>query len=154
VDGSPAYYSTSDEVPDGAVAAEVRNNIPIYQTDAGAFIGHRYRRAGYSARVTQVYCDSRDWDVSEFSPGFFDTALIDGGHSEEVVMSDTRKALALVRQGGVILWHDFCPDPSVFPVMPAVVGVVGGLSRHWPEIAGQLRHAFWVRPSFLLVGIP
>ena len=153
IDGSPVYYSTPGEVPEGAVPAETRDNVPIYQTDAGPFIGHRYRQAGYTHRVTQIYCDSREWDISEFSPGFFDSSLIDGGHSEDVVLSDTRKALALVRRGGIILWHVFCPDPSVFRVMPSVVGVVGGLTGHWGEFADQLSDAFWVQPSFLLVAI-
>ena len=153
VDGKPLYYSTPDEIPAGAVPADVRADVPVYQTDAGTFIGHRYRSAGYSHRVTQIYCDSRQWDASEFSSGFFDTVLIDGGHSEEVALSDTHKALSVVRRGGLILWHDFCPDPSVFHVMPSVVGVVGALSRHWPEIAGQLQQAFWIQPSFLLAGI-
>jgi predicted O-methyltransferase YrrM len=153
VEGSPLYYSTPDQIPDGAVPAGVRGNVPIYQTDAGAFIGHRYRSAGYSHRVTQIYCDSREWDTTDFTAGFFDTVLIDGGHTEEIALSDTRKALSVVRPGGLILWHDFCPDPSVFRVMPPVVGVVGALSRYWAEIAPQLRQAFWIRPSFLLAGI-
>jgi hypothetical protein len=153
VAGNPIYYSTTADVPDGAVPAEFRGDVPIYQTDAGTFIGHRYRNAGYSHRVTQIYCDSRQWDTSEFPAGFFDTVLIDGGHSEDVVLNDTHKALALVRSGGLIFWHDFCPDPSVFRVMAPVVGVVGGLSRHWAEIALHLRDAFWIRPSFLLAGI-
>jgi predicted O-methyltransferase YrrM len=153
VDGSPLYYSTPAQVPEGAVPVELRGTVPIYQTDAGTFIGHRYRTAGFSHRVTQIYCDSQQWDTSQYSPGFFDTVLIDGGHSESVVLNDTRKALPLVRQGGLLLWHDFCPDPSVFRSMPSVVGVVGGLSRHWAEIAAQLHQAFWIRPSFLLVGV-
>jgi predicted O-methyltransferase YrrM len=152
VDGQPIYYSTPAQIPDGAVPTEVRGE-PVYQTDAGTFIGQHYRNAGYSDRVTQIYCDSRKWDTSAFSSGFFDTVLIDGGHSEEVVLSDTHKALSVVRPGGLILWHDFCPDPSVFSAMPSVVGVVGALSRHWPDIARQLRQAFWIRPSFLLAGV-
>jgi predicted O-methyltransferase YrrM len=153
VEGRPLYYSTPDQIPEGAAPTEVRGDVPIYQTDAGAFIGHRYRNAGFSNRVTQIYCDSREWDTSEFSAGFFDTVLIDGGHSEEVVLSDTDKALSVMRPGGLILWHDFCPDPSVFSTMPSVVGVVGALSRHWPDIARRLRQAFWIRPSFLLAGV-
>jgi hypothetical protein len=32
---------------------------------------------------------------------------VDGAHSYEYVTSDTRNALACVRAGGVIAWHDF-----------------------------------------------
>jgi hypothetical protein len=153
VDGRAAYTSTPDVVPEGAAPVVSRDGVDVYQTDSGAFIGHRYRQAGFANRVTQIYCDSRAWDIAEYQPGFFDTALIDGGHTDDVVLSDTRKALAVVRPGGLILWHDFCPDPSVFGTMSSVVGVVRTLTEHWPEVASQLRDAFWIRPSFLLVGI-
>jgi hypothetical protein len=57
----------------------------IYQTDAGgAFIGWMYRDAGYASRVHQTYSNSRDWEASEFAPGFFDSILIDGGHTPKV----------------------------------------------------------------------
>jgi predicted O-methyltransferase YrrM len=153
VDGRPVYYSTPDMVPTGASPTEHRHGVDIYQTDAGPFIGHRYRSAGFDDRVTQIYSDSRTWDSTPYTPGFFDTTLIDGGHSEDVVLSDTRKALAVVRPGGLILWHDFCPDPSVFEEMSSVIGVVGGLTRHWAEISSELQDVFWIQPSFLLVGI-
>ena len=52
--------------------------------DAGERIGWRYRAAGYAYRVHQMLIDSRDFPVDEFPPGFFDTVLIDGGHSPEV----------------------------------------------------------------------
>jgi predicted O-methyltransferase YrrM len=153
VGGQPVYYSSPHTIPEGAEPLDRRNGVEVYQTDAGAFIGHRYRSAGYGPRVTQIHCDSREWNIAEYTPGFFDTALIDGGHSEEVVLSDTSKALAVVRPGGLILWHDFCPDPSVFQSMDSVVGVVEGLTRQWPDIARQLQDAFWIQPSFLLVGV-
>ena len=153
VDGHPAYSSSPAVVPNGARPLTQLNGVDVYQTDAGPFIGHRYRSAGFADRVTQIYADSREWDTTEFTTGFFDTVLVDGGHSEDVVLIDTRKALSVVKPGGVILWHDFCPDPSVFNQMSSVVGVVGGLMRGWPDLVGELRDVFWVQPSFLLVGI-
>jgi len=152
VNGQPAYFSSADDVPEGACPVE-RNGVTAYQTDAGAFIGHRYRAAGFEPRVTQIYQDSRDWDPLAYGPASFDTVLIDGGHTEDVVLSDTRKALVAARPGGLILWHDFCPDPAVFTTMSSVVGVVGSLTREWAGIASQLQDAFWIQPSFLLVGV-
>ncbi len=153
MDGHPAYSSSRSDVPPDATPLGRQNAANVYQTDAGVFIGHRYRSAGFGHRVCQIYCDSRDWDTSAYPAGFFDSALIDGGHSSEVVLSDTRKALSLVRPGGLILWHDFCPDPAVFAAFGSVIGVVGGLTREWRDISASLRDAFWVRPSFLLVGV-
>jgi len=36
-----------------------------------------------------------------------DAAFIDGDHGLEAVMHDTRLARALVRPGGIIVWHDY-----------------------------------------------
>ena len=153
IDGRPAYSSASAIVPPGAKALGHQDGTDVYQTDAGVFIGHRYRSAGFGHRVCQILCDSREWDTSAYPAGFFDTALIDGGHTTEVVLSDTRKALPLVRSGGLILWHDFCPDPGVFATVSSVTGVVGGLTREWPELSRSLHDAFWIQPSFVLVGV-
>ena len=34
-------------------------------------------------------------------------AFIDGDHSSEYALNDTRKALSVLRPGGTILWHDY-----------------------------------------------
>ena len=125
----------------------------LYQTDAGGFIGRLYRDKGLGHRVCQIYCDSRDWDTSNYPEGFFDSALIDGGHTEEVVTSDTRKAFHLVRPGGLIVWHDFCPDPRVYEQCSSVRGVMDAVGSDWPWISQRVADIFWVRPSWLLVGV-
>jgi len=153
IDGRPAYASAVPAVPAGAQPIRQDREGDVYQTDAGVFIGQNYRSAGFGHRVCQIYCDSREWDTSAYPPGFFDSVLIDGGHSEDVVLSDTRKALAVSRPGALLMWHDFCPDPAVFETFPSVVGVISALTQHWPEVSGALRNVFWIRPSFLLVGI-
>ena len=122
-------------------------------TDAGSRIGWRYRAAGFAERVTQILCDSRDFAAGEFAPGFFDTILIDGGHQAGVVASDTAKALPLLRSGGLIMWHDFCPDPRVLQGSAAVRGVVGAVSENLPSWRASLSDLFWVRPSHLLIGV-
>jgi predicted O-methyltransferase YrrM len=153
VEERPAYASALASAPQGAAAVERLDGCDVYQTDAGLFVGRLYRQAGFGHRVCQIYCDSRDWDTSSYPEGFFDSALIDGGHSQDVVASDTRKALALVRPGGLVMWHDFCPDPSLFEESAAVSGVVTGVAREWERISHALRDAFWIQPSLLLVGV-
>ena len=153
IDGSAAYTEVPEDVPPGARPIRTERGRQFYQTDAGIFIGRRYREAGFGHRVCQVYCDSRQWDTSAYPSDFFDTVLVDGGHTEDVVVSDTQKAFAVTRPGGVIMWHDFCPDPAVFSHVPSVAGVIAGLMRNWTDIAPKLQDVFWVQPSFLLVGI-
>ncbi len=44
--------------------------------------------------------------------------FIDGGHSKEVVASDTRKAFELIRPDGIVVWDDY--------------------STSWPEVSEAL----------------
>ncbi len=129
--------------------------LPIvwYQTDALGFIGRFIRERGFAHRVCQIYCDSRDWDVSNYPEGFFDTVLVDGSHTEEVVISDTRKALGVLRSGGLIMWHEFCLDAAARESCPTVQGVVGALEQNWDWVSREMSDLFWVSPSWILIGV-
>ena len=48
---------------------------------------------------------SLDLTAADLAP--CDAAFIDGDHSREVVAHDTALARALVRPGGIIVWHDY-----------------------------------------------
>ena len=120
-------------------------------SDVIGFIGRHYLEGGLGHRVNQIYCDSREWDSSNMPDGFFDTILIDGGHIKEVVASDTRKALPLLRSGGIIMWHDFCP--TEYQKFEACKGVMAGIAQEWDFIISQTKNIFWVYPSMILVGI-
>jgi predicted O-methyltransferase YrrM len=124
-----------------------------HRTDAGGYIGRLYREKGLSHRVCQIYCDSREWDTSNYPEGFFDSVLIDGGHQAEVVISDTRKALPLLRPGGLMIWHDFCPLPEIRSQFESVQGVTEGLRTLLPEMNHQMDSLNWINPSLILVGI-
>jgi hypothetical protein len=139
----PAWSNTQQFGPD---------NI-WYQTDSLGFIGRYYLEAGYGHRVCQIYCDSRKWDTSNYPDGFFDSALIDGGHTAEIVMSDTVKALKLVRPGGLIMWHDFCPDQQVQASCASAISVTGAIMSNLDDISSQMRDIFWIKPSWILLGI-
>ena len=86
----------STVLPWHTIAANV-TRVWAVSGDSGDRIGWRYREAGFTTRVHQILCDSREFDASQFAPGFFDTILIDGGHKPEVVTNDTNKALPLLR---------------------------------------------------------
>ncbi len=160
-DGSWAY---GEEVVDasaapagGIVSADFGEHqgrrIIHHRTDAGGYIGRIYREKGLGHRVCQIYCDSRDWDISNYPADFFDSALIDGGHQPDVVASDTRKALKVLRPGGLILWHDFCPLPEVRGQCGSVKGVTEGIETVLPELESQLARLCWIDPSWILLGI-
>jgi FkbM family methyltransferase len=134
------------------------NGAPAYAdatgiTDTGDRIGWLYREAGYAERVVQILADSRVYDWRGFESGFFDTILIDGGHTEGCVASDTEVALNLARRGGLVIWHDFCPDPDVLRDRKAAQGVARALLANWTRVRLHLSDIFWVRPSWLLIGV-
>ena len=104
-------------------------------------------------RVCQIYCDSRDWDATNYPADFFDSVLIDGGHQPEVVVSDTHKALQVLRPGGLIMWHDFCPLPEIRSQFASVKGVTAGIELILPELQSQFERLCWINPSWILVGI-
>jgi predicted O-methyltransferase YrrM len=69
--------------------------------------GARFLGTDCEQKITQLYGDSATFD---FSP-FFNTVdfiFIDGSHSYEYVLNDSKRALELLRDGrGLILWHDY-----------------------------------------------
>lgn len=159
-DGSWAYGErvTDDAgTPPGAVAVNFGHDEQgprtYHRTDAASYIGRLYREKGLGHRVCQVYCDSRAWDTSAYPADFFDSVLIDGGHSREVVISDTRKALAVLRPGGLLLWHDFCPRPEVIAASPAVQGVTSAVEALLPELRDQFSTLAWIDPSHILLAL-
>ena len=121
--------------------------------DVGTNIGWRYRAAGFGHRVHQILCDSHAFDDRSFPNGFFDTILVDGGHAAEVVTNDTNKAIRLLRPGGLMIWHDFCPDPDVLAQSEAGRGVVQAIADNYDQWVGHFKELFWLRPSWLLVGV-
>jgi len=161
-DGSWAYSQT---VPEGVEAPTFSKNITFhnvnnsgsdatyYQTDALGFIGRLYLEAGMGRRACQIYCDSRHWDTSNYPAGFFDSAFIDGGHQKDVVISDTRKALSLVRPGGLFLWHDYCKDQIVLENSPIARGVVAAVDSMLPLLRSEMAELFWIYKSQILLGI-
>lgn len=122
-------------------------------TDSGQFIGRLYREAGFASRVHQVLCDSRDFDTRPFEQERFDTVLIDGGHTPDVVTSDTEKALRVVRKGGTCVWHDFCPDPDALSRNLAPLGVVQAVVENFDAWRARFDRLFWIRKSWILVGL-
>ena len=122
-----------------------------YRTDCFGFIGRFYLEKGLGHRVSQVYCDSTQWDDTAYPDGFFDSILVDGGHSPDVVVSDTQKALRLLRPGGLFMWHDFCPP--VAEKFPVTRGVRDGLAVLADRLAEEMRTLFWINPSWILLGL-
>ena len=61
------------------------------------------------------------------------------GHATDVVISDTNKSLRLLRPGGLLLWHDFCPADPPMIHSAATRGVVKRTSRALARAAAKFR---------------
>ena len=120
-------------------------------TDADESIGWRYRAAGPSDRVHQLLGDSRLLEPGSIRAGCFDTVLVDGGHAPDLVSSDTDNAIRLLRSGGLLLWHDFTPDPDVLRRSAAARGVLHAFERNLTQWSEYLEAPVWIRPSNLCI---
>lgn len=152
-DGSSSYGHDPSELSSIRAWAQ-KIGLPkkdSYRTDSIGFIGMSYIKKDMGHRVCQIYCNSKRWDITNYPPEFFDTILIDGGHMKDIVISDTRKALRLLRRGGIIMWHDFCPP--VFEQYEVTRGVIEAISQEWQWIFPQMSHIFWINPSWILLGV-
>lgn len=80
-------------------------NVP---SDLQTSIGWIYKQMGFESRVKQIFRNSLDLSTKDFLEKF-DSILIDGAHDFETVIHDTKLALELLSDDGVIVWHDFLP---------------------------------------------
>lgn len=87
-------------------------------------VGLDYEGRNVSPKITQLYGDSRSFDFTDFM-GEMDLVFVDGGHTYDVVVNDTRKALEMCRPGGVIMWHDFANYGDYHDVTRAVLDCLG-----------------------------
>lgn len=102
-----ARIYTLDLPPDNAAETQ----LPIDPDDRRYIdkpaTGARFLQAPESARITQLYGDSATFEYSPYN-GRMDLVFVDGSHSYEYVLHDSRCALELLRdRGGTILWHDY-----------------------------------------------
>lgn len=82
--------------------------------------GIDYHDRDVSTKIEQLFGDSRSFDFRPFS-GQIDLVFVDGGHDYEVARSDTRNALLMLSQGGVIVWDEFANYGDYYDVMRAVL---------------------------------
>lgn len=85
-----------------------------------------YSGTAVQSKISQLYGDSKTFDESPWA-GQCDLVFVDGSHALSYVESDSRKALRLVRPGGLVLWHDYRG-----PRLPGVFRALNALARELP----------------------
>lgn len=107
----------------GDAGGDVRNAL-----EESRFSTFYYSGTSVASKITQLYGDSKAFDESEWA-GQCDLVFVDGSHALSYVQSDSRKALRLVKAGGVVLWHDYRG-----PVLPGVYEGLNRLARELPLV--------------------
>jgi hypothetical protein len=127
--GKTAYLWARNMATDGKVTTLTLppDGLEVYRSAPGdapaaeayARAESRFRRFLYSGtevegRIEQLYGDSKALDQTPFARAC-DLVFVDGSHAFSYVVSDSAKALDMVRPGGLVLWHDYSPEsPGVF----------------------------------------
>lgn len=79
-----------------------------------------YSGTAIEPKVKQLFGDSKTFDEAPYV-GQCDLIFVDGSHAYSYVVSDSQKALRMLRPGGLILWHDY--------VGPEEEGVFRGMNE-------------------------
>jgi predicted O-methyltransferase YrrM len=100
-----ARISTLDLPPE--TLADPESLYSQAREKAGSW-GSRFHGTPEENRITQLFCDSREFDFSPYY-GKMDLVVVDGSHDADCVTSDTENALRMVAEGGVVIWDDYEP---------------------------------------------
>jgi len=74
-------------------------------------IGNVYRRYGFENRVTQVYANTLDLDLTDhLARPCIDLAIIDACHDTSYVINDFFKVLPVLNNSATVLLHDTHPS--------------------------------------------
>lgn len=76
-----------------------------------------YLQTVYNHKIIEHEGNSLSYSFSKFTEdnSKMDFIFIDGGHSYQIVKNDTEKSLKILKEDGVIVWHDYTPTcPGVF----------------------------------------
>lgn len=119
---------------EGRTAAACLREIPSLKRYVGIDVEQGYRpalkaqqqeiprRAGHYAlhdsRFRLLVSRGGSFDIGSSDIGPMDVIFIDGDHGAEAVRHDTELARAIVRPGGIIIWHDYSnPEAHVTAVL-------------------------------------
>lgn len=125
-----AYSVTLDlSLADNAV---IRNNANFFLT--------RY----HSEKLHQVYANSMEFDFNTLEKKF-DVIFIDGDHSYDAILSDTKKAETLLKdEHSIIVWHDYMYGPGT--VRPLTLEAIrAGLSKE------KQNHLYYVKNTLCAI---
>jgi len=141
--GRTAYLWARNSAPDARVVTLTLSaaEIAAYHREAGdtgsatkraidesVFDRFYYSDTPYAAKVKQLFGDSKAFDETPWA-GQCDLVFVDGSHAKSYVQSDSKKALRMVKPGGLVLWHDYRGHR-----LAGVFDTLNGLARELPLV--------------------
>jgi len=79
-----------------------------YLTDLALKTGERYLRGKKEDRLFLIKQDSVQFDPAEFGLlADTDFIFLDGGHTDNIVRSDTKNSFKMMSDNGILIWHDY-----------------------------------------------
>lgn len=116
-----------EQLADYQPASGDEDRATDYARRESAFTRFLYSGTEAEAKITQLFGDSKRFDPAPWL-GRCDVVFVDGSHAESYVRSDSASALAMVRPGGLVLWHDYGSEAK------GVFRVLNALSRELPLV--------------------
>ena len=116
--------STNMDNSDSVKSVEVDNYLREVRVDKRATYIERSEDC-VKYKINEIFCNSHDLDISDYKQKF-DIIFIDGGHGHETIKSDTSKSMEMIKDSGVIVWHDYNS-----PVFSAVTDYVNSISSKY-----------------------
>jgi len=95
-----------DQVDDYTAAPEDSTQAAADAKNESIFNKFVYTNTAIQDKIQQLYADSKQLDEKPYQKAM-DLIFVDGSHAYSYVMSDSYKALSMVRPGGIVLWHDY-----------------------------------------------
>jgi predicted O-methyltransferase YrrM len=90
--------------------------------EESVFTDFLYSNTPEEKKIVQLFGDSKTFDESPYHAQM-DLIFIDGSHAYSYVLSDSEKALKMIKPGGLILWHDYRGPREVKDVYKALNGL-------------------------------
>lgn len=95
--------------------------------DESVFDHFVYSGTPLESKIEQLFGDSKTFSFNPYHDRM-DFVFIDGSHARSYVESDSNNALAMLRAGGCIVWHDYRgPD-----ITPGVFETINALADQFP----------------------
>ncbi len=120
-----------------ANASEVSSECVTLNIDPSLYLNGKYKSVmGFFSKdiknVKQIYGDSTTFDFAGLKRKF-DVVFIDGDHHHEYIKRDTANVFNnLIHDKSVIIWHDYCTDPST-PRFQTLAGILDGIPTEFQK---------------------